>query len=88
MAKVGRSAGRVVVDAEDTQPVWKSEPAAVYGLEHGIVCPTCRAEIDELWAVRLFRARVNFMSSLPRSGRLLVCPKCRAPISGEMGAVL
>jgi len=73
---------------EDTQSVWRVEPAAVYGLEHPICCPNCQAEIQELYAVRLFRARVNFMSSLPRSGRLLVCPQCRAPVSGELGAVL
>ncbi len=28
------------------------------------------------------------MSSLPRSGRLLVCPKCRAVVPGELGVVL
>ncbi len=69
-------------------PGWKGEPAAVYGLEHPIVCPGCRAEVDRLFVVRLYRARVNFMSSLPRSGRLLVCPHCRVPLPGELGAVL
>ena len=73
---------------DDTQSVWRAEPAAVYGLEHPISCPGCAAEIGELYAVRMFRARVNFMSSLPRSGRLLVCPNCRTPIPAELGAVL
>jgi hypothetical protein len=73
---------------EDTQSVWRSEPAAVYGLEHPVTCPTCRSEIDQLFAVRLFRARVNFVSSLPRSGRVLVCPSCRTILPGELGAVL
>lgn len=76
------------VDGDDTQSVWKNEPAAVYGLEHPIACPACATEIQELYAVRMFRARVNFMSSLPRSGRLLVCPNCRTPLPGELGAVL
>jgi len=67
---------------------WRSEPAAVYGLEHPVVCPLCREEIDRLFAVRLYRARVNFMSSLPRSGRVVVCPKCRAVLPAELGAVL
>jgi len=73
---------------DDTQSVWKSQPAAVYGLEHPICCPGCSTEIGELYAVRMFRARVNFMSSLPRSGRLLVCPMCRTPVPAELGAVL
>jgi len=67
---------------------WRSLPAAVYGLEHPLLCPACRAEIDQLFVVRLFRARVNFMSSLPRSGRVLVCPKCRTIVPGELGAVI
>ncbi len=82
--KSGGGSGSV----EDTQSVWKAEPAAVYGLEHPISCPGCGAEIGELYAIRMFRARVNFMSSLPRSGRLLVCPSCRTPIPAELGAVL
>lgn len=73
---------------DDTQSVWKAEPAAVYGLEHPISCPGCGVEISELYAIRMFRARVNFMSSLPRSGRLLVCPACRTPVPAELGAVL
>ena len=73
---------------EDTQSVWRSEPAAVYGLEHPVTCPNCTVEIDRLFAVRLFRAKVNFVSSLPRSGRVLVCPSCRTILPGELGAVL
>lgn len=72
----------------ETPRGWKSEPAAVYGLEHPVDCPTCRQEIDRLFVVRLYRARVSFMSSLPRSGRLLICPKCRSIVPGELGAVL
>jgi len=66
---------------------WRAAPAATYGLEHPVVCPTCRQEIDELYVVRLYRTRVHFVSSLPRSGRLLVCPRCRAMVPGELGAV-
>jgi hypothetical protein len=75
-------------DGEDTQSVWQNEPAAVYGLEQPVCCPVCRASVDRLYAVRLFRAKVNFMSSLPRSGRILVCPHCRAILPAELGAVL
>ena len=67
---------------------WRSSPAGVYGLEHPLRCPSCRGEIDQVFVVRLFRARVNFMSSLPQSGRVLACPKCRTILPGELGAVL
>lgn len=66
---------------------WNSPPAGVYGLEHPLRCPACKSEIDELFIIRLVRTRVNFMSSLPRSGRVLACPKCRSILPGELGAV-
>lgn len=75
-------------DDDAPPPGWRTPPAAVYGLEHPVVCPACRAELDELFVVRLFRARANFVSSLPRSGRLIVCPRCRAVLPGELGGVL
>ncbi|MBP9142937.1 MAG: hypothetical protein KBI44_00515 [Thermoanaerobaculia bacterium] len=80
-------------DAGDATPAappagWQSPPAAVYGLEHSLRCPACKDEIDQLFVIRLLRTRVNFMSSLPRSGRLLACPKCRTILPGELGAVL
>lgn len=84
MAKKSKSG----TDDEDTQSVWRSEPAAVYGLEHPVTCPNCKVELDRVYAVRLFRAKVNFMSSLPRSGRVLACPSCRVVLPGELGAVL
>ena len=56
--------------------------------EAGAVWPdACKSEIDQLFVVRLVRIRVNFMSSLPRSGRVLACPKCRTILPGELGAV-
>lgn len=72
---------------EPLPPGWRLEPSAIYGLEQAVLCPACREEIDRLFVVRLYRARVHFVSSLPRSGRLLVCPKCRTPVPGELGAV-
>ncbi|MCB1007713.1 MAG: hypothetical protein KDB94_02340 [Acidobacteria bacterium] len=76
--------------ANDGDPVpagWRAAPAATYGLEHPVLCPACRQEITEIYVVRLYRTRVHFVSSLPRSGRLLVCPRCRAVVPGELGAV-
>ncbi|MEO8276700.1 MAG: hypothetical protein ABI639_10805 [Thermoanaerobaculia bacterium] len=74
-------------DADAPPAGWRISPAGVYGLEHPLTCPACHAEIDQIYVVRLFRARVNFMSSLPRSGRVLACPKCRSILPGELGAV-
>jgi hypothetical protein len=67
---------------------WRSALPATYGLEQPVLCCNCRQEIDKLYVVRLYRAKVNFVSSLPRSGRLLVCPNCRMIVPGELGGVL
>lgn len=67
---------------------WRDTPAGVYGLEHPVVCGHCRREIDRLYVVRLFRIRANFVSALPRSGRVIVCPHCRTILPGELGGVL
>ena len=79
---------------DDTLPTgevggdWRTTPAAIYGLEHPVVCGHCHKEIHQLYVVRLFRMRANFLSSLPRSGRVIVCPNCRAIVPGELGGVL
>ncbi|MGE0640233.1 MAG: hypothetical protein AB7G12_07955 [Thermoanaerobaculia bacterium] len=73
--------------SDGTTDDWPVAPAAVYGLEQPLRCPSCEQSIDQIVVVRLFRARVNFMSSLPRSGRLLACPRCRTILPGELGAV-
>lgn len=67
---------------------WRIAPAAIYGLEHPVFCGACQQEIDQLYVVRLYRIRANFVSSLPRSGRVIVCPKCRTILPGELGGVL
>ncbi|HTQ79856.1 MAG TPA: hypothetical protein VMM92_07665 [Thermoanaerobaculia bacterium] len=67
---------------------WHSTLAAIYGLEQPVICGNCRQEIDKLYVVRLYRAKVNFVSSLPRSGRILVCPHCRTIVPGELGSML
>lgn len=59
---------------------------AVYRLESAVRCPQCRETISALQAVRLLRAQVNFTSTLPRRGRVLVCPSCAAIVSAELTA--
>jgi hypothetical protein len=76
------------VAGDDRPGDWRSALAAIYALEVPVVCGSCRQEIHQLYVVRLYRAKVNFVSSLPRSGRVLVCPHCRTLVPGELGGVL
>lgn len=57
---------------------------AVYRLESAVRCPHCQETILTLQAVRLLRTQVNFTSTLPRRGRVLVCPSCSAIVSAEL----
>ena len=58
---------------------------AEYTLEHPVRCSACREKISTLKAVRVMRSRVNFTSTLPRRGRLVVCPRCLAIMPVELG---
>ncbi len=57
---------------------------AEYTLECPVRCPTCGEEVTYVKAVRLLRSHVNFTSTLPRRGRLVVCPHCLAVIPAEL----
>jgi CheY-like chemotaxis protein len=57
---------------------------AEYSLECPVRCPACGDTISALKAVRLLRAHVNFTSTLPRRGRLVVCPNCLAVVPAEL----
>lgn len=63
----------------------ESQAEASYALESPVSCPACRDLISELRVVRLLRTRVNFTSTLPRRGRVMVCPRCATLISAELG---
>jgi CheY-like chemotaxis protein len=57
---------------------------AEYRLECPVRCPTCGKTITTIKAVRLLRSYVNFISTLPRRGRLTACPHCLAVIPAEL----
>jgi hypothetical protein len=57
---------------------------AVYRLETPVKCPYCGETISALKAVRLLREQVNFTSTLPRRGRVVACPVCRAVLPAEL----
>jgi hypothetical protein len=64
------------------------EVEAEYTLESPAQCPTCRTGIRSVYAVRLLRTKVNFTSSLPRRGYVVVCPACRAVVPAAVGGIL
>jgi len=57
---------------------------AEYSLECPVRCPACGDTVSSLKAVRLLRAHVNFTSTLPRRGRLVVCPNCLAIVPAKL----
>ena len=60
------------------------EAEAEYTLEYSVRCPHCDMDLDTLKVVRLLRTKVNFTSTLPRRGRVLVCPECQKIVSAEL----
>jgi hypothetical protein len=73
---------------EAAQTPAESQGAAVYSLEAAVKCPHCREVIRTMKAVKLSRTQVNFTSTLPRAGRVLVCPQCEKVISAELSGIL
>lgn len=67
---------------EDAQYVRDSE--AEYTLEYEARCPSCHSPLRTVKVVRLLRSRVNFTSTLPRHGRVIICPQCRIVMSATL----
>ena len=63
------------------------DSVAEYQLEYPAVCPVCGTTISTVKVVRLLRARVNFPSTLPRHGRVVICPKCRVILSAGLTTI-
>ncbi len=61
---------------------------AEYTLETGVRCPQCKERIETVQVVRLLRTKVNFTSSLPRRGQVMICPKCETVLAGDLGGLL
>lgn len=71
----------------DEQPL-NAEIEAEYTLEASVRCPHCREQIERVHVVRLLRTRVNFTSSLPRRGQIMICPSCQTFLAGDVGGIL
>jgi hypothetical protein len=65
-----------------------AEIEAEYTLESGANCPACKSQVTTLQVVRLLRTKVNFTSSLPRRGYVVVCPVCRTMVPATVGGFL
>lgn len=76
------AADESTLDEEAQRQDAKTE--AEYTLETPVRCPTCGERVEVLKAVRLIRGRVNFTSTLPRRGRVVVCPHCLAIVPAEL----
>jgi hypothetical protein len=75
-------------DTEPSTPALPSDVEAVFTLESHAVCPSCRASMDSVGIVRLLRTRVNFVSTLPRRGQLIICPQCKTVLGGGLGGLV
>ena len=60
---------------------------AEYTLEVPLRCPKCQTEMTTVGVVRLIRSKVNFTSTLPRRGHVIVCPSCQGFLSGALGGL-
>ena len=68
-------------------PSAQSSFEAEYALETPLECPCCKEEIASVQVVRLLRGQVNFTSTLPRRGHVILCPRCRGFLSAGLGGM-
>lgn len=71
------------------QPEMETETSfdAEYTLESPLACPHCKGEIGSVLVVRLLRNRINFTSTLPRRGHVILCGSCRTMLSANLGGI-
>jgi DNA-directed RNA polymerase subunit RPC12/RpoP len=75
------------VEAADAIPdEWRS--AATYTLEMAVRCPYCDESIRSIRIVGLSRSQVAFTSTLPRKGRVAVCPECDRILPVELSGLM
>jgi len=60
---------------------------AEYALESPLKCAQCHKQISSVHVVRLLRSKVNFTSTLPRKGYVMLCPSCQTILSANLGGI-
>lgn len=78
----------VVSSGADAEVPAKWQTVATYDLDQPARCPNCRTPIHTLKVVRLVRSKVAFTSTLPRGGRVIVCPACECIVSVELSGLI
>jgi phage terminase large subunit GpA-like protein len=78
------SSSEAILAASVAEQGESRDSEAEFTLEYPATCPRCGHEVKTLKVARLLRTRVNFVSTLPRRGRVLMCPHCRAILSAEL----
>jgi hypothetical protein len=74
---------------DPTTPIpveWQS--TAAYTLETAVRCPHCEEAITTIRIVGLTRSQVSFTSTLPRRGRVAVCPECERILPVELSGLM
>ena len=61
---------------------------ATYNLEMAVRCPHCDEAIRTIRIVGLSRSQVAFTSTLPRKGRIAICPECDRILPVELSGML
>jgi hypothetical protein len=75
------------VDGAGSIPAeWQS--SATYNLEMAVRCPHCAEAIRTIRIVGMSRSQVAFTSTLPRKGRVAVCPECDRILPVELSGIL
>src|SRR5262245_4803346 len=74
-------------EAANTAEWQSSGSGAVYSIEQPARCPRCREIIRTVRVLRLKRSQVSFTSTLPRSGRVIVCPECDGILSADLSTL-
>jgi hypothetical protein len=65
---------------------WQS--SATYTLEMAVRCPHCDEAIHTIRIVGMSRSQVAFTSTLPRKGRVAICPECDRILPVELSGML
>ena len=72
--------------AESIPAEWQS--TASYTLEVPVRCPHCDEAIRTIRIVGLTRSQVAFTSTLPRKGRVAICPECDRILPVELSGLM
>ena len=74
-----------IESGEEIPAEWQG--GAVYTLELPARCPYCLVPIRTVRVLKLKRTQVAFTSTVPRGGRVIICPECSRILSAELAAL-